>query len=54
MSDTLSNAAAAIPDHRLERILAGFNPGKLASALILPTLGILVFLLAWHLSASRI
>ena len=55
MSDTLSNAAtAAIPYHRLERIMAGFNPGKLASALILPTLGILVFLLAWHFSASRI
>lgn len=51
MSDT---AVAATPDHRFEQILAALKPQRWASALLLPGLGILFFLLAWQFAAGRI
>jgi nitrate/nitrite transport system permease protein len=55
MSDTASNAAATtLPNPGFERLVAGLNPGKFLTALMLPAVGVLVFLMAWHLAASRI
>ncbi|MBP6683578.1 MAG: ABC transporter permease, partial [Halioglobus sp.] len=38
----------------MEQTMPTFSSGRLADALILPGLGILLFLMAWQISASRI
>lgn len=55
MSGTLTNTSSnGIHDDRFEQMLARINPGQLIKAMVLPALGILVFLMMWQFSASRI
>jgi len=51
MSDA---GVASKPDRRLEQTVPTFSSGRLADALVLPGLGILLFLMAWQFSANRI
>ena len=51
MSDT---AVAVSQDQRFDQMMSMISPRRLAGGLLLPTLGIIAFLLAWQFSASRI
>ena len=51
MADTTVTAS---PDHRFEQMMAWINPQRLVESLLLPAIGICVFLMAWQFSASRI
>jgi nitrate/nitrite transport system permease protein len=50
----MSDAAVVTIDKRFEQMMALLNPQRLVEAMLLPCIGIAVFLMLWQFTASRI
>ena len=50
----MSDAAVVTIDKRFERMVAMLNPQRLVQVMLLPCIGIVVFLILWQFTASRI